>query len=173
MKSPPQDRLVVAANEKHAARYFGEMTYMVCRSGSRQPVILVAEQELLLRFLVAEFLRAAGYEVIEVGDVEEVMPVLRADTPVDLVFCDVHFACGKTNLDVLRRLSNHQPRVRVILTSPCSGAAAAQMLAMEYISKPYRTPDLALRIGSLLRDDPKVMDSTAHTAPRVQSLQPA
>jgi two-component system, response regulator PdtaR len=146
---------------------------MVCRLGSGQPVILVAEQELLLRFLVAEFLRAAAYEVIEVGDVEEVMPVLRAGTPVDLVLCDVHFACGKTNLDVLRRLSSHHPRVRVILTSPCSGAAAAQMLVMEYISKPYRMPDLTLRINSLLGDYTKEMDSTAHTAPRVQSLQPA
>jgi len=40
---------------------------MTCRLGRRQPVILVAEQELLLRFLVAEFLRTAGYDVIEVG----------------------------------------------------------------------------------------------------------
>src|SRR6516162_2243207 len=48
------------------AKYIGE-TCMTCRLGRRQPVILVAEQELLLRFLVAEFLRTAGYDVIEVG----------------------------------------------------------------------------------------------------------
>jgi CheY-like chemotaxis protein len=65
---------------------------MACRLGNRQSVILVAEQELLLRFLVAEFLRIVGYDVIEVGDVLEVAPVFRAGTPVDLVFCDVRLS---------------------------------------------------------------------------------
>jgi DNA-binding NtrC family response regulator len=124
---------------------------MVCRLGSEQPGILVAEQQLLLRFLVAEFLRTAGYHVIEVGDVREVASVFRAGTPVDLVFCDVHF-CGKNDLDVLRLLSGLHPGVRILLTSSCTGAAAAQTLAIEFIPKPYRMPDLALRIGSLLKD---------------------
>jgi two-component system, response regulator PdtaR len=133
-------------------------------------VTLVAEQELLLRFLVAEFLRTAGYDVIEVGDIGEVARVFRARTPVDLVFCDVHF-CRENNLDVLRWPSGHHPEVRILLTSSCNGAAAAQTLAIEFIPKPYRMPDLALRIGSLLRDDSKVVESSAPAVPRVQSLQ--
>jgi DNA-binding response OmpR family regulator len=146
---------------------------MMCRSESGQPVILIAEQDLLLRFLVAEFLRAAGYDVIEVGNVEEVVPIFRAGTPVDLVFRDIHLTCGKNDLDVVRWLTGHHPGVRVILTSACAGAAAAQAVAIEFMPKPYRVPDLALRIGSLLRNDTKAMESFAHTAPRVQSLQPA
>jgi DNA-binding response OmpR family regulator len=133
-------------------------------------VILVAEQELLLRFLVAEFLRTAGYDVIEVGDIGEVVPVFRAGTPVDLVFCDVHF-CRKNNLDVLRWLSDHHPEVRILLTSSCNGAAAAQTLAIEFIPKPYRMPDLALRIGSLVRDDSNAAETSAQRLPRAQFLQ--
>jgi DNA-binding NtrC family response regulator len=146
---------------------------MMCRSGSRQPVILVAEQDLVLRFLVAEFLRAAGYDVIEVGNVEQVVRIFRAGTPVDLIFCDIHLTCGRNDLDIVRWLTGHHPGVRVILTSACTGAAAAQTVAIEFMPKPYRVPDLALRIRSLLRDDTKAMESSAHTAPRVQSLQPA
>jgi len=133
-------------------------------------VILVAEQELLLRFLVAEFLRTAGYDVIEVGDIGEVVSVFRAGMPVDLVFCDVHF-CRGNNLDVLRWLSGHHPEVRILLTSSCNGAAAAQTLAIEFIPKPYRMPDLALRIGSLIRDDSNAAESSAQAVPRVQFLQ--
>ena len=143
---------------------------MTCRLGRRQPVILVAEQELLLRFLVAEFLRTAGYDVIEVGDIGEVVSVFRAGMPVDLVFCDVHF-CRGNNLDVLRWLSGHHPEVRILLTSSCNGAAAAQTLAIEFIPKPYRMPDLALRIGSLIRDDSNAAESSAQAVPRVQFLQ--
>jgi DNA-binding response OmpR family regulator len=93
---------------------------MVCRLGRRQPQILVAEHELLLRFLVAEFLRTAGYDVIEVGDIGEVVSAFRVGTPVDLVFCDVHF-CRENNLDLLRWLSGHHPKVRILLTSLCNG----------------------------------------------------
>ena len=143
---------------------------MTCRLGRRQPVILVAEQELLLRFLVAEFLRTAGYDVIEVGDIGEVVSVFRAGMPVDLVFCDVHF-CRGNNLDVLRWLSGHHPEVRILLTSSCNGAAAAQTLAIEFIPKPYRMPDLALRIGSLIRDDSNAAESSAQAVPQVQFLQ--
>jgi DNA-binding response OmpR family regulator len=133
-------------------------------------VILVAEQELLLRFLVAEFLRTTGCDAIEVGDIGEVVPVFRAGTPVDLVFCDVHF-CRDNSLDVLRWLSGHHPNIRILLTSSCNGAAAAQTLAIEFIPKPYRMPDLALRIGALLRDDSNDEESSAPAVPRVQSLQ--
>jgi DNA-binding response OmpR family regulator len=153
-------------------RRIGE-TCMMCRSGSGQPVILIAEQDLLLRFLVAGFLRAAGYDVIEVGNVEAMVPVFRAGTPVDLVFCDIHLACGKNDLDVLRRLAGHHAGVRVILTSACSGAAAGQTQAIEFMPKPYHMPDLAFRIRSLLRDGIEAVEPSAHTVPGVQSLQPA
>jgi DNA-binding response OmpR family regulator len=143
---------------------------MTRRLGRRQPVILVAEQELLLRFLVAEFLRTVGYDVIEVGDIGEVVSVFHAGTPVDLVFCEVHF-CRENNLDVLRWLCGHHPDVRILLTSACNGAADAQTLAIEFIPKPYRMPDLALRIGALLRDDNNAAESSAPAVLRVQSRQ--
>ena len=133
-------------------------------------MILVAERELLLRFLVAEYLRTAGYDAIEVGDIGEAGPVFRAGTPVDVAFCDVHF-CGENNLGVLRWLSGHHPDVRILLTSSCNGSAAARTLAIEFIPKPYRMPDLALRIGGLLRDDRNAVESSAPVVPRVQSRQ--
>jgi hypothetical protein len=48
---------------------------------------------------------------------------------------------------------------------------AAQTLAIEFIPKPYRMRDLALRIGSSLRDDTNAVESSAQAVPRVQSLQ--
>jgi DNA-binding NtrC family response regulator len=101
------------------------------------------------------------------------VPIFRAGTPVDLVFRDIHLTCGKNDLDVVRWLTGHHPGVRVILTSACTGAVAAQTLATEFMAKPYRVPDLALRIDSLLRDGSEPVQSSARTLPRVQSLQPA
>ena len=75
--------------------------------------------------------------VIEVGEVAEAEDVLGAGTPVDLVFCDVHFACGRNDLDALRRLTDHDPRFPVVVTSSCNVAATVRSLAIEFIPKPY------------------------------------
>ena len=41
---------------------------------SRQTVILVVEDEILLRFMTADSIRKAGYDVVEVGTAEEALP---------------------------------------------------------------------------------------------------
>jgi DNA-binding NtrC family response regulator len=143
------------------------------RIGAKQPVIVVAERELLLRFQMAEFLRAAGYRVIEVGDVVKAEGVFGAGVPVDLVFCDIHVAGGDNDVDALQRLSGHHPGVRAMVTSPCNVAAAARALAIEFIPKPYRLSELALRLGSLLKDDSKTIAAPGERSQPLQSLQPA
>ena len=57
--------------------------------------ILVVEDEVLIRWVVAEYLRECGYQVIEAADAGEAVKLLRtAATEVDLVFSDVQLGDG-------------------------------------------------------------------------------
>ena len=63
------------------------------RSGSSDGpahIILVVENDVLIRMPLAEYLRECGYRVFEAADVAEAKAVLNADTPVDLVFADAN-----------------------------------------------------------------------------------
>jgi CheY-like chemotaxis protein len=52
-------------------------------------VVLLVEDEALIRLAVAEDLRAEGFQVIEARDAADAMSVLRSGERVDLLFTDV------------------------------------------------------------------------------------
>jgi CheY-like chemotaxis protein len=61
----------------------------------RPVVVLIAEDEILIRWAVAEELRAAGWEIIEVATADDAIEVLKTAIEVDLVLTDVNMP-GRT-----------------------------------------------------------------------------
>jgi DNA-binding response OmpR family regulator len=53
---------------------------------ARQPVVLVVEDEILLRRTTAEYLRLSGFPVIEAPNAEEAIAVFASAKPVAVVF---------------------------------------------------------------------------------------
>lgn len=59
-------------------------------SVDRQEPILVVDDEILIRHVIADYLRGGGYEVIEASDADEAVGLLRqAEIEIDVVFSDV------------------------------------------------------------------------------------
>ena len=54
-----------------------------------KPVVLVVDDVLLVRMLIADSLRARGFEVIEAGSGEEAIRILEAEHPVGAILSDV------------------------------------------------------------------------------------
>jgi CheY-like chemotaxis protein len=117
--------------------------------------ILVVEDEVLIRLVVAEYLRECGYTVHEAAHADEARAVL--DTPdvgIDLVFTDVHMPAGSIDgFGLARWVREHHPDVQVILTS---GAARSAEIAGELcergpmLAKPYEPATALDRIKQLL-----------------------
>ena len=53
------------------------------------PVVLIVEDEILIRMLLCETLRLAGYVVIEAANAEEAVVVLHASLDPDILITDV------------------------------------------------------------------------------------
>ena len=53
-------------------------------------VVLVVEDDLLLRMDAADIVRNAGFDVFEAGSADEAIAVLEANQNVHLVFTDIH-----------------------------------------------------------------------------------
>jgi DNA-binding response OmpR family regulator len=120
--------------------------------------ILVVEDEVLIRMLVAEYLGECGYQVFEAAGVAEARAVLNADTPVDLVFTDVNLASEENGFMLASWVRQHHPRTQVLLTSGIANAtekAGDLCGSNSLLAKPY-TPDVVLqRIQTLLRQADK------------------
>jgi CheY-like chemotaxis protein len=54
-----------------------------------KPVVLIVEDELLLRLDSAEAIEEAGFEVVQAGDADEAIAILKARPDSHVVFTDI------------------------------------------------------------------------------------
>jgi CheY-like chemotaxis protein len=55
----------------------------------KRPVVLVVEDEFLLRMDAADVIGAAGFEVIEAANADEAIEVLETRSDITVVFTDI------------------------------------------------------------------------------------
>jgi CheY-like chemotaxis protein len=122
---------------------------------TRPPAILVVEDEILIRSAVAEFLRDAGYRVIEAANAAEAVAIFASRTQIDLVFSDVNMPGTMDGVGLVRWIADHHPGIQVILTSAISHARRAGQSGASFLPKPYRLAEAVRRIASLLNDPPR------------------
>ena len=115
-------------------------------------VVLVVDDEPMLRNLLSRLLRMEGYEVLEAENGEVALALVDARQP-DLVLLDVMMP-ARDGLDVLgdlRRTSD----VPVILISALGQEAdrvlGLKMGADDYVVKPFSAAELSARVESVLR----------------------
>src|SRR5260370_10179793 len=113
------------------------------------PVVLVVENDVLLRLLTASNLRDAGFEVIEAANSAEAIRVLDC-IPVDALFSDIDMPGRMDGLALAQWVHQRRLDTRIILTS---GAARMVSGAREYASfrpKPYAEPEVQHLLRSVL-----------------------
>jgi CheY-like chemotaxis protein len=82
-----------------------------------RPVILIAEDEVLVRMLIADVLQDAGYKVIEAADANEALRVLEARPDVHVVVTDVEMPPGPSGIELAAEVRERWPSVQVVVTS--------------------------------------------------------
>src|SRR5437879_13850595 len=90
---------------------------------ARQPLVLVVEDEVLIRSAVAEYLRLAGNLVVEAANAAEAIAVFAAGVPIDVVFSDIPMPGTMGGIGLAHWVYHRQPRLHVVLTSRNSDAA--------------------------------------------------
>ena len=122
-------------------------------SASVSPVVLVVENEVFIRFDVADMLRDDGFEVIEAGDAKQALDALNSGARIDLVFSDVHMPGPMNGMGLASHVLENHPGLPVILTSGAMltlEAAALPPALIPVEPKPYDPKALLARINSAL-----------------------
>jgi two-component system, response regulator PdtaR len=78
--------------------------------------VLVVEDEVLVRMVIADQLRGAGYKVIEAANAHEAAHVLRS-TPVELVISDIRMPGSMDGVGLARLIRAEYPSTKIVLTS--------------------------------------------------------
>jgi PAS domain S-box-containing protein len=117
-------------------------------------VVLVIDDEPLVRMLVVDVLEDLGYTAIEAGDGPEGIKILRSDQHLDLLITDVGLPNGMNGRQVADAARELRPELKVLFIT---GYAENAVLShghldagMQVVTKPFDMKLLGVRIKSIV-----------------------
>ncbi len=134
----------------------------------KNPTVLIVDDEMRMRRVIADYLHIKGYETLEAGDGVEALELFYSEYP-DLVILDVMMP-KKDGWQVCREIrATHQTPI-IMLTARSEEAdelLGFELGADEYVAKPFSLKILSARIEAVLRRGGE-SQATPADAPRLR-----
>jgi len=84
---------------------------------ARRPVVLIVEDEFLLRMDAAQVIGAAGFEVIEAANADQAIEFLETRPDISVVFTDIQMPGSMDGLKLARAVRGRWPPIKIVATS--------------------------------------------------------
>ena len=83
----------------------------------RRPIVLVVEDEPILRLLALDLVERAGFEAIEAADADEAILILGSREDIAIVFTDIQMPGSMDGMKLANAIRDRWPPIKIILTS--------------------------------------------------------
>ena len=114
-------------------------------------IVLVVEDESLLREMIAEELRDAGFTVLEAADGESATRILLGSERVDLLFTDIRLPGPLDGWEVAKLGRRARAALPVIYASGYTVDRTGEVEGAIFLHKPYQPSQIVETIRRLLR----------------------
>jgi CheY-like chemotaxis protein len=118
-------------------------------AAARQRTILIIDDDLDVRLVLVELLRALGYRLIEAADGAEALAGLEQQPDLAIVDCEL---AGESGLDVAGWLLDRRPELSIVFATGYSEVRSLdpRLRAAPFLRKPFRMAELARTVTSAL-----------------------
>lgn len=115
-------------------------------------VVLLVEDEPLVRLVTADILLEANFRVIEAGDAEEALRVLKAEVAVDVLLSDVEMPPGMNGYELVGHVHRDWPGVEIIVSSGREWPKEEDLPpGAVFLAKPYLNATLLSYVQAAVR----------------------
>ena len=114
--------------------------------GAVPQLILIVEDEALIRVDAAESLRLSGYRVHEAANATEAMDSLQSEFVVDLLFTDINLGKGMSGIELAMLALAKLPSLKILVTTGDTLKHVLPAVLGKILPKPYALTDLLLRV---------------------------
>jgi CheY-like chemotaxis protein len=122
----------------------------VAESEKAKDLILVVEDEALIRMNSADVIRDLGFEVMEAVDADDAVELLESVSGITVVFTDIQMPGSMDGLLLAAVVRDRWPPIALLVTSGKLCPASSDMPAgTRFISKPYSSSELREQLHSL------------------------
>lgn len=87
------------------------------RAKTKRPVVLVVEDEPLLRMMAVDLVEDAGFDVVDAADATQAVAILETRTDIRIVFTDIDMPRGMDGMKLAAAIRDRWPPIEIILTS--------------------------------------------------------
>ena len=124
---------------------------MVQLHSARPAVVLIVEDEPLVRMTVMDLFEDEGFEVLEAATADEALAIFSVRSDVALLFTDVEMP-GKINgYELARWVKANRPRVKTLIVSGRAMPRAGDIPeGAAFISKPFDHQDVIRRVQVMM-----------------------
>jgi two-component system, response regulator PdtaR len=108
-------------------------------STGENPVVLVVEDDAILRMYAVEMIEEAGFQVTEAQDADEAIKLLESRTDIRIIFTDIDMPGSMNGLKLAHAVAHRWPPIRIIATSGHFRVREGDLPdGGRFIPKPYR-----------------------------------
>ena len=116
-------------------------------------VVLVVEDEAIIRMNAVAFIEDAGYDVIEAANADEAISHLEMRSDIRVVFSDIEMPGSMDGLKLLHAIRERWPPVILILASGRVSPLASDMPSETvFLPKPYQEARLLEILAGISRE---------------------
>jgi CheY-like chemotaxis protein len=112
--------------------------------------VLIVEDESLVRDMIAEELRDAGFAVLEAGDGEAAASILASPDHIDILFTDIRLPGSLDGWEVARVARRARTALPVIYATGYTVDRMAEVPGAVFLHKPYEPSTIVETIRKLL-----------------------
>jgi DNA-binding NtrC family response regulator len=113
------------------------------------PIVLVVEDEPLVRIVTGEALNEAGFKTLGAANAEEALAILAASIDVRVLVTDVEMPPGANGFELAREVSRRWPAIEILIISARQWPGAGELPSgVAFLEKPVPNEVLISQVKS-------------------------
>jgi two-component system, response regulator PdtaR len=120
-------------------------------SASNPLVVLVVEDDFLLRTLAVEVVEEAGFVALEARDADEAVALLESRADISVLFTDIDMPGSMDGLKLAHAVRGRWPPIKILVVSGQVRLEPSQLPSNgRFVTKPYRMGAMVEELRSLV-----------------------
>ena len=110
---------------------------------SAKSVVLIVEDDTMVRSLAIEMVQEAGFEVIAAVNADDAIRILETNSDIGVVFTDIQMPGSMDGLKLAHAVRNRWPPIKIIVTSAQRMATGNELPeGGRFLAKPYSSAQI-------------------------------
>jgi CheY-like chemotaxis protein len=126
------------------------------RIAVNRPVILIVEDDFLIRMGAVEMIEAAGFAIVEAANADEAMVILEVRLDVTVAFTDIQMPGSMDGLKLAAAIRGRWPPIKIVATSGRVNVRTNDLPEGGlFLPKPYNSAEIVRTLREVTGAEPR------------------